>query len=88
MLLARMRGSQSESRDSVDPAWHREGIGEALLRADLASADRDGFSCSLEAPTADVARYHPRRGFREVAETDVPKSGVHVWLMRGESRPS
>jgi len=54
----------------------------------FAAADRDGLCCYLEAPTADNARYYARRGFRVVAETDVPNSGVHVWLMRREPRPS
>ncbi len=53
----------------------------------FAAADRDGLCCYLEAPTADNARYYARRSFRVVAETDVPKSSVHVWLMRREPRP-
>ena len=68
----------------VDPAWQRQGIGEALLRPVFAAADRDGLCCYLEAPTAGNARYYARRGFRAVAETDVPDSDVHVWLMRRE----
>ena len=54
----------------------------------FAAADRDGLCCYLEAPTADNAHYYARRGFRVVAETDVPNSDVHVWLMRREPRPS
>ena len=72
----------------VDPPWQRQGIGEALMHPVFAAADRDGLCCYLEAPTADNARYYARRGFRVAAETDVPKSGVHVWLMRREPRPS
>ena len=72
----------------VDPPCQRQGIGEALMRPIFAAADRDGLCCYLEAPTADNARYYARRGFRVVAETDVPDSGVHVWLMRREPRPS
>jgi GNAT superfamily N-acetyltransferase len=67
---------------SVDPAWQRQGLGEALLRPVFDAADRDGLCCYLEAPTADNARYYARRGFRVLAETDVPGSEVHVWLMR------
>ena len=66
----------------VDPPWQRQGLGEALLRPIFAAADRDGLSCYLEAPTEANARYYERRGFRVLAETDVPDSDVHVWLMR------
>ena len=68
----------------VDPAWQRQGLGESLIRPILAAADRDGLPCYLEAPTADNARYYTRLGFRVIAETDVPDSNVHVWLMRRE----
>ena len=71
----------------VDPAWQRRGIGEELMRPVFAAADRAGVACYLEAPTDDNARYYARRGFRVVAETDVPDSDVHVWLMRREPEP-
>ena len=68
----------------VDPAWQRQGIGESLMQPVFAAADRDGLCCYLEAPTAGNALYYERRGFRVLAETDVPDSHVHVWLMRRE----
>ncbi len=68
----------------VDPTWQRRGIGEALMRPVFAAADRAGLCCYLEAPTKANARYYARRGFRVLAETDVPDSDVHVWLMRRE----
>ena len=68
----------------VDPAWQRQGIGEALMRPVFAAADHAGVACYLEAPTEGNARYYARRGFRVMAETDVPDSDVHVWLMRRE----
>ncbi len=70
----------------VDPAWQRQGLGEALMTPVFAAADRDGLCCYLEAPTAGNARYDERRGFRVLAETDVPGSDVHVWLMRRDPR--
>lgn len=48
------------------------------------SARHYGLCCYLEAPTAGNARYYERRGFRVLAETNVPDSDVHVWLMRRE----
>lgn len=68
----------------VDPAWQRRGIGEALMRPVFAAADRNGIPCYLEAPTIENARYYERRGFRIVAETDIPDSDVHIWFMRRE----
>ena len=50
----------------------------------FATADRDGLCCYLEAPTAGNARYYERRGFQVVAETDIPDSNVHLWMMRRE----
>lgn len=68
----------------VDPAWQRQGIGEALMQPVFRAADRDGLCCYLEAPTEGNARYYERRGFDVVAETDVPDSDMHIWLMRRE----
>jgi ribosomal protein S18 acetylase RimI-like enzyme len=70
----------------VEPTWQRQGIGESLLQPVFAAADREGRCCYLEAPTAGNARYYERRGFRVVAETDIPESDVHVWLMRREPK--
>jgi hypothetical protein len=50
----------------------------------FAAADREGLRCYLEAPTEGNARYYERRGFRVVAETDIPDSDVHIWMMRRE----
>ncbi len=66
----------------VDPAWQRQGLEEAMMRPVFAMADRDDLCCYLEAPTEDNALYYERRGFRVLAETDIPASEVHVWLMR------
>jgi GNAT superfamily N-acetyltransferase len=71
----------------VDPPWQRQGLGEALMRPVFAQADRDGVACYLDAPTEGNARYYERGGFRVLAKTDVPESGVHVWLMRRDPAP-
>jgi ribosomal protein S18 acetylase RimI-like enzyme len=68
----------------VDPVWQRQGIGEELMRPVFEEADRQGLTCYLEAPTAGNARYYERRGFQVLAETDIPDSTVHIWLMRRE----
>lgn len=66
----------------VDPAFQRQGIGQALMEPVFDQADRDGVACYLEAPTESNARYYERRGFQVVMETDIPESDVHIWLMR------
>jgi ribosomal protein S18 acetylase RimI-like enzyme len=68
----------------VDPAWQRQGIGEALMRPVFDQADQDGIPCYLEAPTKDNALYYQRRGFRVVGEADIPTSDVHIWFMHRE----
>jgi ribosomal protein S18 acetylase RimI-like enzyme len=70
----------------VDPAWQRQGLGEALLRPIFAMADRDGLCCYLEAPTERVPRargdgYPRERGSRLA---DAARSGG---LMASQSLP-
>ena len=72
----------------VDPIWQRIGIGEALMGPVFAAADRDGLCCYLEAPTASNADYYGRRGFDVIAETDIPDSDVHIWMMRRDPKTS
>jgi len=66
----------------VDPAWQHRGLGEALMQPVFEQADRDGVACYLESPTAENTRYYAQRGFAVVAETDVPDSDMHIWMMR------
>lgn len=68
----------------VDPRAQRRGLGEALMRPVFDAADRDGATCYLELPTIENTRYYERRGFRVVAEVDIPGSDVHIWCMRRE----
>jgi ribosomal protein S18 acetylase RimI-like enzyme len=70
----------------VDPSHQRKGIGEQLMLGVFQAADSAGLACYLEAPTAGNARYYARRGFEVVAETDIPDSDVHVWMMRRDPR--
>ena len=62
----------------------RLGLGEALMPPVFDAADRDGATCYLELPTIENTRYYERRGFRVVAEVDIPGSDVHIWCMRRE----
>ena len=66
----------------VDPAWQQRGLGAALLIPALAQADRDGVACYLETPNRENVGFYERHGFRVMAETDIPESDVHIWLMR------
>lgn len=66
----------------VHPDAQRQGIGDALMQPAFRAADRDGVACYLEAPTLENAQYYERRGFQLMAETDIPDSNVHIWMMR------
>ncbi|MBA3527977.1 MAG: GNAT family N-acetyltransferase [Propionibacteriaceae bacterium] len=66
----------------VDPTCQGRGLGESLMRPILSRADHDGVACYLETPNRGNVRFYERRGFQVMAETDIPESDVHIWLMR------
>jgi ribosomal protein S18 acetylase RimI-like enzyme len=68
----------------VAPERQGEGIGTALMRDGLATADREGVPSWLETSRADNAAYYERFGFRTVADEHAPGDGPRIWFMRRE----
>ena len=66
---------------AVDPDARGTGLGTALIRHGLAMADRDGAPAFLETARPGNVGYYERRGFRVIAEDDVPGGGPHLWFM-------
>lgn len=66
---------------ATHPDWQRQGIGNALLDAGTARADRDGLPCYLETQTEENAAYYLRHGFAVRSEWDLPLGGPHMWGM-------
>ncbi|HWL69684.1 MAG TPA: GNAT family N-acetyltransferase [Geminicoccus sp.] len=66
----------------VDPDFQCQGIGTALMRAQLTCTDAAGLPCYLLTPTAGNVRFYEGRGFRIVTGTDVAEGLVHMRLMR------
>jgi GNAT superfamily N-acetyltransferase len=65
----------------VDAVRRRTGLGTALIRHGLAFADDDRVPAFLDGRAGNVP-YYERRGFRTVADADVPGGGPHIWFMR------
>jgi ribosomal protein S18 acetylase RimI-like enzyme len=69
----------------VDPEFQRLGIGDALLRSTLESADAQEIPCYLLTPMSDLVGYYGRRGFTVVADAHVLDGQLHMRLMRREA---
>jgi ribosomal protein S18 acetylase RimI-like enzyme len=70
------------SHIGVIPERQGEGLGSALMRDGLASADRDGVPAWLETSREDNVAYYERFGFRTVVAEAAPEGGPHIWFMR------
>src|SRR3954452_2338875 len=66
----------------VHPAARAHGIGRALVEEVNARATRDGVGVYLEAVTEEAVAFYQQRGYRVIAETEVPDSDLHVWALR------
>jgi ribosomal protein S18 acetylase RimI-like enzyme len=70
----------------VDPAHQRTGVGSALVKPALDRCDREGLPAYLETLEAENVAYYRRHGFEVRDEADLPRGGLHVWLMWREPR--
>jgi ribosomal protein S18 acetylase RimI-like enzyme len=66
----------------VAPPAQGRGLGGSLVDEMTRRARRDGVPCYLDTLTAANVAFYERRGYRVVAEADVPDSPVHAWAMR------
>jgi GNAT superfamily N-acetyltransferase len=67
---------------AVEPDAQGRGIGGAMIRHAIATAEADGLPLFLEtAVPANLALYR-RHGFEVFAEGDAPGGGPHVWFLR------
>ena len=65
-----------------------QGIGSALMRATLHSADAAGLPAYIEASSQRSAALYERLGFRHIELLALPDGGPPLWLMqRPASRP-
>jgi ribosomal protein S18 acetylase RimI-like enzyme len=69
------------SHIGVAPERQGEGLGTALMRDGLVSADRDGVATWLETSRAENAAYYEGFGFRTLVDEDAPEGGPHIWFM-------
>lgn len=75
---------------AVEAGSRGSGLGTALIQHGLAMAERDGVPAFLETARSVNVGYYERRGFRVVADDDVPDGGPHLWFMSrppGRARP-
>jgi Acetyltransferase (GNAT) family. len=70
------------SHIGVAPEHQREGLGSALMRDGLESADRYSAATWLETSRPENAAYYETFGFHTVVDEDAPEGGPHVWFMR------
>ena len=70
---------------AVDPAAQGRGIGGAMLRFAIATAEDDGLPLFLETGMAGNVPLYERFGFRVMDEGDAPGGGPHIWFMRRDA---
>jgi ribosomal protein S18 acetylase RimI-like enzyme len=66
----------------VVPARQGQGVGRALLQPILNRADSAGLPCYLDTAQPQNVPFYQKLGFRVVAETVEPESGLRLWTFR------
>jgi GNAT superfamily N-acetyltransferase len=64
----------------VEPAWHRRGVGSALVGPVLARCDADNLPAYLECSREENVAFYARHGFACSGEVRLP-GGPPLWLM-------
>jgi ribosomal protein S18 acetylase RimI-like enzyme len=70
------------SHIAVAPDHQRRGLGSALMRDGIETAERSALPIWLETSRAENAVYYERFGFRTVVDEDAPQGGPRIWFMR------
>jgi GNAT superfamily N-acetyltransferase len=66
----------------VVPVQQRQGVGRALLQPILNRADSAGLWCFLDTAQPQNVPFYQKLGFRVLAETVEPESGLRLWTLR------
>jgi ribosomal protein S18 acetylase RimI-like enzyme len=66
----------------VVPARQGQGVGRALLQPILNRADSAGLPCCLDTAQPQNVPFYQKLGFRVLAETVEPESGLRLWSFR------
>ena len=66
---------------AVDPERQGEGIGSALMHAQLERVDAERMPVYLETHDRRNVGYYERYGFELVLEASIPKHGLPIWCM-------
>lgn len=69
----------------VAPAFQGLGYGRALLRPMFERASADGVPCYLETAQPQNVQFYEHLGFRVLADTVEPTSGLRVWAFRRDA---
>jgi ribosomal protein S18 acetylase RimI-like enzyme len=67
---------------AVEPDAQGRGIGRAMLRHAIETAEADGLPLFLETAVPSNLALYRRHGFEVLAEGDAPGGGPHVWFLR------
>ena len=65
----------------VDPAYHRQGQGRALITPKLKEIEAQGLPCYLETLEARNVPFYEQNGFRVLEYSVIPGTEVNVWAM-------
>jgi len=68
------------------PEYRGQGLASALLDAGLMRWDREGVPTNLMSTNGDNLPFYESRGYRVIAEADLPDGGPRMWDMWRDAR--